>query len=210
MLTKRKTFISFGMLAAFMLLGLPVWAAQEDYPKAEVFGGYSYSSIDPGKYRTPSGTTPIDRGNGNGWGASFNGNVNQYFGLTADFAGHYGNFKGTGLPSSDFRVHEFLFGPTVSARGKNVTGFAHVLLGAARFRTPGFSFGEFRFPGASATKFAMGIGGGVDLNVNRNVAVRAIEFDYLPVRIHGDVAGVPNASNWSQSVRLKTGIVFKF
>ena len=51
-------------------------AMAQEYPKAEVFGGYSYFRADGG-------------GNLHGWNASVGGNLNSWFGLVADFSGHY-------------------------------------------------------------------------------------------------------------------------
>ncbi len=199
MLRTKTTWITFAMLIAFiMLVGLPV-QAQEDFPRSEIFGGYSYASVD-------STLRNVDRKNAHGWALSLNGNVNKFFGVTFDMAGHYGSF--TVPPSTartDFRAFEFLFGPTVSARSDKVTGFAHFLLGPTRMS---FETGRTTL---TQTKFSMGIGGGVDFNVSKNVALRAIEVDYLPVRLgRSSDSVIPIQSAWSQNVRLKTGIVFKF
>src|SRR5262249_42656946 len=98
MLKQHRMTTTMALLFGFvMLAGLPAWAQVEDFPRAEVFAGYSYASMDRGDR--------FDRLNLNGWAASGNFNFNRYLGLTGDFAGHYG---------SDFHVHEFLFGPTVS------------------------------------------------------------------------------------------------
>lgn len=44
--------------------------------KAEVFGGYQYTHLDPGI-------------NANGWNASATYNLNSFLGVTADFSGAY-------------------------------------------------------------------------------------------------------------------------
>ena len=56
----------FGLFA-----GLAMAAETENYPKAEVFAGYQYSRME--------GT------NANGYNFAFNGNFNEWFGITGDF-----------------------------------------------------------------------------------------------------------------------------
>jgi len=182
----------FAALAGLTLLSGGA-ALAEEFPRGEVFGGYSYARV--GELRNGL--------NVHGWGASVSGNVNQYFGLTADFGGHYQSF--TPLTTALLNVtskassHEFLFGPRVTARGQHVTGFAHFLLGAARLKTTtsaGPAFLNF-----SDVGFAMGLGGGLDVNVGKNVALRVAQVDYVPVRVQ---------SEWSHNMRYAAGIVFKF
>src|SRR5262245_37083094 len=57
----------------------------QDVPKVEVFGGYSWAG-----------------GNFHGWNTSVTGNINNWFGLVADFSGHYGSEQeGTILVDKD-------------------------------------------------------------------------------------------------------------
>ena len=89
------------------LLSLP--AVAQDFPKAEIFGGYQYTHFEPS----------VDA---NGWNASLTGNVNRWFGVAADFSGAY---------KSGDHVHTYMFGPVFSARTDKVTPFAHALFGGA-------------------------------------------------------------------------------
>ncbi len=96
------------VLSLVALLSLPISMMAADYPKAEVFGGYSYQHVEGGF-------------NLNGWNASVAGNFNPWLGLVADLSGQY----------NDFNSHSFLFGPQLTYRGNDrVTPFAHVLIGA--------------------------------------------------------------------------------
>ena len=65
-------FVFLGLLA----FPLTVQAAQDDYPRAEVFGGYQYLHLGG------SGTDV----NANGWNASLTGNFNKAFGVTGTSA----------------------------------------------------------------------------------------------------------------------------
>src|SRR2546426_5375162 len=72
-------------------LALGIAAHAQEFPKAEVFGGYSYGNFGPTAFGA-------GRTNVNGWNASLGVNVNHWFGLVSDFGGHYGSFSAT-LPS---------------------------------------------------------------------------------------------------------------
>ena len=136
---------------------LPV--AAQDTPKAEVFGGYTWSG-----------------GNFHGWNSSVTGNVTRGFGITADFSGHYGN-EFAGPIRIDQRAHSFLFGPRYAFRGKRFTPFVYGLLGATHFRESATIAGQKL--SASDTGFSTAIGAGMDIRVNDRVAVRAFQIDYF-------------------------------
>ena len=102
-----RTVLAVFVLA--ILFSLPA-SAQQDYPKAEFFGGYQFTHLSPDI-------------NASGWNASLTGNVSSWFGLTADVSGAYKNGG---------RLHTVMVGPTFSLRKSDkVTPFAHVLLGGA-------------------------------------------------------------------------------
>jgi hypothetical protein len=152
-------------------------AAQEVVPRAEVFGGFSISSTDFGG---------VTRESMWGWQGAVNGNVRSNLGLVADFGGQYKDVAGTSL-----RVHQYLFGPRVFARREKITAFGHALFGGARASAAG----------VSANGFAMGFGGGLDVNVSDRIAVRVPQFDWVPNRFSGV---------WDNStVRIGIGIVIK-
>jgi peptidoglycan-associated lipoprotein len=168
------------MILHLLLLSLQVVA--QETPKAEVFGGYSYAG-----------------GNFHGWNASITGNVNKWFGLTADFSGHYGGeFDEDGFDERQ-RVHSYLFGARFAARKKRVMPFAHALVGASTLKTELTGFGQRFF--FSDTGFALVLGGGLDIKVNDRIAIRAFQLDYLRATFFGE------AENRG---RLAFGVVFRF
>ena len=144
-----------------LVIAIPGWA-QESAPRAEVFGGFSLSSIAAG---TPSTRTPFY-----GWQASVNGNLNRRLALVGDFGGQYKSIAGISMSNT-----QYLFGPRVTLRHEWVTPFAHVLVGANRTSALG----------ASSTNLGLGIGGGFDLNVSDRLAFRVPQFDWTPVRAAG-------------------------
>jgi opacity protein-like surface antigen len=141
-------------------------AVAQDVPKAEVFGGYSWSG-----------------GNFHGWNASATGNITKRFGIVADFSGHYGSD-----PSGPILVkqsaHSFLFGPRVSFRGKKFTPFVYALIGATRFHESATVAG-LRLTDTN-TGFSSALGVGLDIKMNNRIAIRAFQIDYFRPIINGE------------------------
>ena len=141
-------------------------ALGQDVPKVEVFGGYSWAG-----------------GNFHGWNTSVTGNVNKWFGVTADFSGHYGSeLDGTVLIKKD--AHSFLFGPRLSRRGKRFTPFAYAVFGATRFHESAVVFGQRL--SRSDTGFSAAFGGGLDLKVTDHLTIRTFQLDYFRPNFFGE------------------------
>jgi opacity protein-like surface antigen len=169
-----------GIMIVLLVVSVPVFC--QDTPKAEVFGGYQYTRINPG--------SGISGENFNGWNAALTGNLNHWLGVTGDFSGAYKTISGVSL-----KQHTFMFGPTISSHSSDkFTPFAHALFGGAHFSGSGFG------GSASDTAFAMALGGGVDVGV-KNFAVRIGQFDYLMTRFGGTS---------QNNFRYSAGIVFRF
>ena len=205
------------LIAAILILASGL-QAQESYPRVEVFGGYSYGNID--------GTGLIGREVAHGWAASISRNLHKNFGFTADFAGQYGTANDALIIVSppgfgciavfppppgcsarvdiDFNTQQFLFGPRFTFRRERVTAFAHALFGVNRTHLTGFVANQNTFPSVSETDFAMGYGGGLDINAGKNIAIRLFQVDYVPVRT--GLFGIP----WRHNLRVQAGVVFKF
>lgn len=195
---------------ASLLFVCSLSAKAQDFPKAEVFGGYSF-------FRAGGGD------NLNGWNASVAGNVNSWFGLVADFSGHYDSassrsqldFPGLPgfppLPGSAITiqrktsVHTFLAGPRFSYRkNERITPFAHLLLGVSRRHSESETdFGGLgrTFFSSNDTGFAGALGGGLDVTLSKNIALRVVQADYMLTRSFGF-----NRSNG----RVSIGLVFRF
>ncbi len=161
------------LVAVLFISALP--ASAQDYPSAEIFGGYAYVSAD----------VVLDRENLHGFGLGFAGNLGPRFGLVAEFGGYYGQLADV----VDLSAYTYLFGPRVYARGEAATGFAHILLGGATVKVEDIS----------DTDFALAVGGGVDVNAGKSIAVR-FQADYIPVFATGETL---------HNFRFMTGIVFK-
>jgi len=144
-------------------------AQAQDEP--EIFGGFSYMRF---------------RGaNLAGWEASGQYKYTDWFGVVADFDGHYGSIRGIGTST-----HTFLFGPQISSPS-SISPFGHLLLGGAHNSTGGFG----------SSSFSMALGGGVDTELSDRVRWRLVQADYLLTQFGG---GSQN------NFRFSTGVVFRF
>ncbi len=162
---------------ALLLLSLTVAVKAQEVPQVEVFGGYSYLRVNPG-HSLPSV-------NSNGWNASVLGNINRWFGVKADFDGHYGNVFGV-----NGNIHNFLFGPQFSIPTGKFKPFVHGLVGPSHGSASG----------VSDTVLGYAVGGGLDYNVHQRFSLRIAQVDYV---------GTQYANNTQHNLRVSTGIVFR-
>jgi len=169
-------------VAGLMVMMYLPTMAQEETPRVEVFGGYSYAG-----------------GNFHGWNSSVTGNVNEWFGVTADFSGYYG---GASEPNFEEQqsVHTYMVGPKFSLRRKRVTPFAYALFGGARIHSRATEFGQLSI--ATDTGSSIALGGGLDVRVNDRIAIRAFQIDYLRVNLFNEVN---NRGRLSFGVVLRLG-----
>ena len=173
-----RKLLAFAFLVGTFSLGA---FAQETgvAPKAEFFGGFQYSRYDGGL-------------NAPGWDTTVTGDVNRWFGISADFTGGYGSQSGVSIHN-----YTYTFGPVVSLRqSRTFTPFAHFLAGGNRASA---SFGGIS---GSSNGFAMMLGGGLDVNAGPHFAIRGAQFDWLTLHSNG----VTDKNN----MRIATGVVFRY
>jgi hypothetical protein len=169
-----------GVIVVVSLFSLPLMA--QDYPKAEIFGGYQYLHLGNG--------ADI---NANGWNASVTGNITKNFGVTGDFSGSYKTISGVSA-----RIYSYSGGPVVNLNsGGKLNPFVHALFGGAHFSADLSGVGS-----GSTNGFTMMMGGGVDAKVAPAIAVRLAQVDWVYYRFNG--------TSESHNVRVSTGIVFRF
>jgi hypothetical protein len=170
------------VLTLFTLVCFTGLMYAEDTPKAELFGGFSYSrgDIDLNMY---------------GWNASIAGVVNDWFSIVGDLSGNYADI-GPGFVDAGFNMHSFAVGPQFSARGDSAIGFARALVGVNRLGAGAGGFG-----GAGANHFELVAGGGVDIPLNERFAIRAVQADWIHVR--------GNGGSFNQA-RISGGLVVRF
>ena len=213
---KCKLFLMAALFSC--LYAIPAFA--DDAPKAEIFGEYSYFRFNP--------TLPGIRNtsfNGGGGGVTFN--FNNYFGIKAELMG-YGSTNytipaGTAIPGSSpaavttadittqSNMFTYLFGPQVSYRTSKANIFGELLFGGSN--SNGYANVASAFNGvggnvASGTQhpFTMAFGGGVDVKVSKNFAIRPVEIDWIVTRYTNPFTLTNNQNNF----RYVAGIVYYF
>jgi hypothetical protein len=170
---------------------LTTFASAQDAPKAEVYGGYSAAF-------TQDIALP-------GFQTSVAGNVNNWFGVVAEFGGAYhARTRDVILGGPTIKIkstlYTYLFGPRFSRRGSGrVTPFAQSLFGGLHARREGENGGLSEVE--TANGFAMALGGGVDVKLSKRFALRVIQADYLLFRVDGET---------TNNVRLSAGVVIRF
>ena len=186
------------LTTAFVVVLLAAYAtAQNAYqPRDEIFGGYSYLNAH-GTADFGTKLPNIDAG--------FDASNTFYFtrtgkarnlGLVADGSGHFDRDHqyvgiGFGLGGLQYKYHtEGVFSP-----------FARFLMGVANL-SPALPPTPPNYP--NQWKFAVGGGGGIDLNVTRWLAIRAVQLDYL---YNSYNASFPTSKqNWNY-LRVAAGLV---
>jgi len=189
----------WALLCGVMLMFAGIASAQDEAPKAEVFGGYSFIH---GSY--------FGQGyNFNGGGGSFSYNPNHWLGLVGDFGGDH--WSGSGV---DANVITYLFGPKITYRADKFTPFAQVLFGGARVSGSVLTCPSARVrpqtvceSTGSENAFAMTFGGGLDYNVTPHIGIRLAQAEYLMTRFNGLGSSGGDTQN---NVRFETGVVFRW
>jgi hypothetical protein len=180
-------------------------AHAQQYPRVELSAGFSYANANLGSQS--SVFAPAGR-NFYGGGFAVNVNPTSYLRIVlldvAVESGH-SSFSGEGSLSTA----QALFGPQFVLRRRKVNAFADGLFGLAQYQVGLCTVPAAILPGCMAVtphanirnNFALGFGGGLDINLSRHFAVRLMQADYLPTLIVG---------HWEHTYRINTGVVFRF
>jgi outer membrane protein OmpA-like peptidoglycan-associated protein len=157
-------------------------------PRFEFAGMYHYINFSPGD--------PFSNFANNGAAVSLTYNASKWLGLTGE-VGDYG-FQRNGVNGS---LYSFLFGPRLNLRKFDYfVPFAEFLIGGAR--------SGFQMTGTGTQgSFAAAAGGGVDMVLNKNLAWRVAQLDYLMTSFSGPALG-GNARQ--DNFRAGTGLVLRF
>lgn len=176
------------LVVIFIMLMVAAIASAQIPASGNVFFGYSY-------YNT---SLNANRNSLNGWEGTLEGKVLPHIAIVGDFSGHYGSESLNAcngfdciLINTNVTVHNYLFGPRVSASVGKYRPFAELLIGASHGNAD---------VGGSDTSFATGVGGGLDYRLVRLIAWR-FQGDY----IHSNLFDTPQ-----NNVRISTGIVVRF
>ena len=190
---------AFGALAA---------AQDQPAPKWELYGGYSfwYPGADVTGF-LPLGTVPITsqmNSNPRGAGAAVTYNFNRWFGLTLDASDHWGIGE-RGTPAACCRDADFAnlsLGPKFTFRSAHFSPFLEALVGDHRLYPEGFH---------NIQKLGFLLGGGLDLNLSRHVALRLFRADYVMSSYrYGPGPATTTPSTDLSGVRLQAGLNLMF
>jgi opacity protein-like surface antigen len=217
----KNLLIRLALSIALLLCPALVCSAQsptpDEYPKFEVFAGYSALGETASRVISlgPNASVGGDY-EGQGFETSIIRNFTKHFGIKGDFSAHFNNESGFGpitactptctTVSQDFRlktrVYNFLAGPELKARNSTrFTPFAHVLGGVAHtsatFTTAGPTFNLLLKK--SDNSFAMALGGGLDIRASKRVNFRAL-MDYNPVFVNDSTSGTRDFFRFSLGV----------
>jgi outer membrane protein OmpA-like peptidoglycan-associated protein len=190
-----------------MLFTFATLAAAQDQPapKWELYGGYSYLYPNADIHgQLPGALLPLPgtnlESNPRGAGASITYDFNRWFGLTLDTSTHWGSGEKT-LPRriDDAAFSNLSFGPKVTFRHEHFSPFLEVLVGDHRLMPDAFH---------DIDKLGVMLGGGIDVNLSRHVALRLIRADFVTSSYRYGPPGI--SSTDLRGVRLQAGLNFMF
>lgn len=209
-------------LVLISLVFLVAVARAQDNPQWELFGGFQYTRFNTGSAQNSLnlatqflGAPPLVLGshlNLSGWNLSLQENRNRWIGGVIDFSGNYvtKNFIILQVPGTTdtlrdrIRFYTFMAGPQVTMRrSARLQPFARALFGGAHLKVEdtGLENGAPATPTIKGgeTGFAMGGGGGVDIHLARQVAVR-VAGDYIRPYLGTESEG---------HLRVSAGVTFR-
>jgi len=207
---RRLISLTTGLAIGLLLLSIPSFAQEVNYPKAEVFGGFSISSAAISSTDPVTGLTSSLRESFMGWQGSANLNVTHHLGIVGDFGGQYKSLPGiTGAGATvsgvSLNSYQFLFGPRIMFRKSRITPFVHAMFGGVKEGIGSTTLTvlgtSVTTPAVSSTGLGMAMGGGLDVNLTDRFALRVPQFDWTPMHIGGV---------WEKNViRIGIGLVVK-
>ncbi|MGD0214263.1 MAG: outer membrane beta-barrel protein [Terriglobales bacterium] len=180
-------------LAAIFFLGV---SFAQSIP-IEVFGGYSYYSLD--LPANPSSGSTATRLGLNGWDASLSIFRWHHLSAEGDVSGHTtSNCDDTSVSCSNF---SYMFGPRYNLRqGSKMTIFVHGLVGQDRATLSYNGFSQ------NDTSLSFAAGAGVDYWLFRHIGIQLGPADYVYTRHLQSLEGEPSQANF----RASAGVVFRF
>ena len=187
----------------------------------EVYGDYSYLRYNPT-------ITGLNTRSLNGGGGGVQVNFWKIFGLKADFQGYMstqtevnvtspiptpGGVIPVGLYKSNSTMFSYLFGPVIRVPMGRVRPFGNILFGGVHTNLYGqlnssliANGGQSNLSTEAQHPFAMAFGGGLDVAVSKNVAIRLGEVDWILTRFTNIWTNTNNQNNF----RYLGGVVFTF
>jgi outer membrane protein OmpA-like peptidoglycan-associated protein len=192
------------MIAVLCVYATLAAAQDQPAPRVELFGGYSFLYPHADVHgQLPEAVSPLSsrlETNPRGAGASLTVNFNRWFGLTLDTSTDWGNGETT-LPNriDDAAFSNLSLGPKVTFRRAHYSLFYEVLVGDHRLMPDAFH---------DVDKLGFMLGGGLDVNLSKHVALRVLRGDYVISDYRYGPPGVPDTQ--LRGLRLQAGLNFMF
>lgn len=206
------------ILGIVLLFGTVAFA--QDYPRLETAPSFMYIRTVPQSswFTVPGAVVQAQSLNCAGGGGTIAYNVTSLVGIAADLGGCkvFSNAYGLGN-TVDGNEFTYLFGPRFTYRsGSRFEPFGEINFGGARISlsckstaltcvnaTGGNTF--------SKNAFAMTVGGGFQIKVNKKLSIRPAQLEYLYTRFGNSCTlAVCGNNNNQNSFRLKSGIVLNW
>jgi opacity protein-like surface antigen len=204
--------------------------AADEFPKVEVFAGYSllradtgldgaedlegFSEVLPDIGEVTISNVETSKLLKKGFAASFTYNATSILGIEAAFRYNTGDvmnfdldFDEGPIAAAALKLSDFSFGvgPKFTFRNSSpVTPFAHVLFGIDKMTMDIEASAEGESEEVELLKdtgYGITLGGGIDVKVNNNFAIRLIQADYYMTR-HDETT--------QNNIALSFGVVFGF
>jgi len=212
----------------FALVGLLLLTAgaalAQEFPKVETSPAFMFIRTSPNLTHSffvvpPGGGPPVQITGGNnfncaGGGGTIAYNLTSMFGIAADLGGcrFFGNTVGLGntITGNQFT---YLFGPRLTFRNASPfrpffeLNFGGDRLSASCKNSAGNCLTAVGGGTYSKNAFAMTVGGGFDIQINKKFSIRPIQAEYLYTRFGNSCASCGNNNANQNSFRLKSGVV---
>ncbi len=183
------------LIVLSLLVFVPPTFAQNQDDRYEVFVGYSYQRADFGRRHVDLGGGAI---------ASGAYRVNDWLAAVGEWSTHHDSKGGANVDTN-----LFLFGPRVYLLDhERFQPFAHGLFGVHTTQV-GFP-GRGSIANSKDTGFVFAPGAGVDIRLNENFWVRALQADYLVTDVNIATGPAGGIDQFTDNVRLSSGIVFRW
>src|SRR5262245_57498024 len=185
------------LLMGLLVMLVPVAGLSQDRPKVEVFGGFSYANVN----------IDDERRSVKGWHAMVVINSRySWLEFVADASGHYGSAdRGRTV------THVAMAGMRMSFDRGRLMGFVHTLYGVS-FGHPPLIPLEDTLSRQPVWFTFVPLGGGLDIELHKRVALRVFQFDPI---FHSQVPDylqtyAPTIYGGTVQPRVSAGVVLRF
>lgn len=229
------------VLLAMLLVCAPLALAQNDERKVEVFVGFSaiaaqnaltnkdiktFDGITPAQFKALAGFELLDNERyvpAYGFEANVTRYLSKHVGISGDFSGYYERGHNSRIADTLFKADHSIYyvmgGPKVKLLNEHRANvFFHALAGAAHtsvFYRENTNTNPVT-ANDSSTRFAMALGGGIDLRISKRISARVFQMDWIPMlgknrRVTASDGTVVDIIGRAQqgNFRLSAGLVFR-